>query len=1080
MVNRLLTALWVLCWLSASHAVAGAPVNLARSARVSASSQHSPPYAPRWAVDGVIPELLCKDDVGRAWAVDGAKAGHRATFVLEWDEPVDVAEIIYYGRTAWLVEECWREYEVYLDEAAEPVARGQFEMNAGPQRVPVPRTKAKRIRLEFLSSYGGMNCGAAEIEVYSVSPPDDALPRLKRMPTNHAARARISATSEYSNDYRASLATDGRIPEPLSLSDNGRAWAVRGEQAGGKADFILEWDTPVRVASVVYFARTAMMLEEGFRDYELWVGDDQQPALKGAFLRGGGPQVLILDPVRTARRLKLRFLSSYGGPNPGAEEIQVLDTAPDLERLPPFLPDGWRKPEESPELTQLVADGGLGFDRMLVIRRFELNPSHVYTVHCEGFRPGGGLYVLSPPTPEGKLTEILASPEGQLLDYDLSFDAREIVFSWRRTPQDSYHVYRMNVDGTGLTQLTDGPWHDYNARWLPDGDIIYVSTRDGQFAMCFVTPSGVLYRMTRDGESQRRLSANYIDDFTPAVMPDGRILYTRWEYVDRPAIPIQSLWTMNPDGSGVQSYYGNRVLSPATLIEARPVPGEDSVICTLTAHNGPIRGGTGIIERRLGINAQSALRNLTPDVHIGRVDQGSGNDVVGPYENPYPLEGGRFLVSGKGNVYLADTENRWAVVHPAPRDGGPGFFNPQPLRPRPVPPVVPSSLSPELVDQAAVLLLDVHRGLAPQVERGEVRQIAVIQEMAKPLRTHVLGFGFQRPVISCGATYAAKKVWGYVPVAKDGSAFFTVPTGVPLYFEALDEKGRAVQRMRSFANFMPGETRSCVGCHEPRETTPATQRAISSGRDPRALEPPEWGVTNFDYPTLVQPVLDRHCTRCHSGVRPAGRVDLSGGKTDWFSVSYEVLSRRYVSWIDTRNGNEANILQIEPKRWGSPASRLADLVVSGHPDAEGKPRVALSDSERRRILTWIDLNIPYYGTYEMAYPDAEGGRRIVPEDLNEKLNSVTARRCMRCHQTGVPSEGFVRLTEPQLNDFLAAPLAKSAGGRGSCGETVFRSVEDADYQALLKCFEPVNQMLAQRPRMDMPGASPAPANRSCQ
>ncbi|MDI9583588.1 MAG: hypothetical protein QM473_05160, partial [Acidobacteriota bacterium] len=121
------------------------------------------------------------------------------------------------------------------------------------------------------------------------------------------------------------------------------------------------------------------------------------------------------------------------------------------------------------------------------------------------------------------------SPEGQLLDYDLSFDAKELVFSWRRTPNDSYHGYRMNVDGTGLTQLTYGPWHDYNARWLPDGVIIYVSTRDGQFAMCFVTPSGVLYRMNRDGESQRRLSANYIDDFTPAVMPDGRILYTRWE-----------------------------------------------------------------------------------------------------------------------------------------------------------------------------------------------------------------------------------------------------------------------------------------------------------------------------------------------------------------------------------------------------------------------------------------------------------------------------------------------------------------------------------------------------------------------
>jgi len=1054
-----------------------APGNLAPQAKVAASSQYDhggTQLLAQHAVDGVIPELFDKNDYGHTWALDGAVAGGRGTFTLEWDAPVKVAEIIYYARASWLIEECFRDYEVLLDESTEPAARGTFEMNAGPQRIPVPPTEVRKVTVRFLNSYGGPNPGAAEIEVYGESPPDDVLPKLKHLPRNLAQNASVTASSEYNEQYGARGAVDGVIPAAFSGDDAGRTWATRGAH---QAELTFTWGRPTPIQDLVYFGRTAILVEECMRQYEVYLDDATEPAARGEFQLGAGPQVVTLGP-REAQKLRLRFLNSYGGPNPGAAEVQVYGEPAPLDRLPRFLKEGWDAPEEDPRLTRLVVGRKLGFDRLLAVRRYELNPSHVYTASCEGFRPGGGLYALSPPTPDGQLTELVASPEGQIMDCDVSWDGRRIIFSWRRTPQEGYHIYRINADGTGLTQLTDGAWHDYNACWLPDGGIAFISTRAQVFALCFVTPSGVLYRMDGDGGNVRKLSANYVNDFTPSVLPDGRILYSRWEYVDKPAIPIQSLWAINPDGTGLSVFYGNRVLSPATFVEARALPGGSRILSTLTAHNGPIRGAVGVIDREWGVNSQQAITNLTPGVDIGRVNEGSGNHVQGPFEGPTPLDGERFLVSGRGAIYLGTLDGKWALVRP--REGQLGFYNPVPLRPRERPPVVETALPEAPTSQeATVFLLDVYQGLAPRVQRGQVKQIAVIEELAKPVRTAVLGFGFQRPVISCGATYAPKRVWGHAPVEADGSAYFTVPADRPIYFEALDEHGQALQRMRSFTHLQPGETQGCIGCHEPRDATPPVASALALRRAPSRLEPPEWGAGGFDYVKTVQPVFDAHCAQCHSGPTPPKGVDLSGDKTDWFNVSYDVLTHGYVSWIDTRNGNEANILQVDPLAWGSPASRLTPVLLSGHPDAEGRPRVRLSSAEVRRVLTWIDLNVPYYATYDMSDESLEGGRRIYPPELDAKLAEVSARRCASCHTGSVRRTDYLRITRPELNDFLAAPLARSAGGRGSCIGDVFETVEDPDYVALLEAIQPAQRALEAKPRMDMPGAVAADVNRSC-
>ncbi|MCX5685437.1 MAG: hypothetical protein NT049_17410, partial [Planctomycetota bacterium] len=413
------------------------------------------------------------------------------------------------------------------------------------------------------------------------------------------------------------------------------------------------------------------------------------------------------------------------------------------------------------------------------------------------------------------------------------------------------------------------------------------------------------------------------------------------------------------------------------------------------------------------------------------------------------------------------------------------------------PPTIASTL-PEKPDPdglATVFVQDIYRGLEPEVNRGEVKEICVVQEMEKTVLVDLAyrAFDFQFPVISCGATYAGKKVWGFVPVEADGSAHFRVPSGVPIYFMALDAQGRAVQRMRTFTHLMPGETQGCIGCHEPRTQTSAVAQATDAlHAAAHKLRPPEWGVEGVDYSRVVQPVLDKHCVSCHSGVRAAKKVDLSGDKTDFFNVSYEWLARGrkgngfvnwgspYVSWIPTYNGHEQNILQIAPKTWGSPRSPLADLLLAGHPDAAGKPQVNMTDAERRRVLLWIDLNVPYYGTSDAVYATRKGARQLYPADLDKTLADVAKRRCAECHSGGaVPRPFWTRITHPELNGFLAAPLAAAAGGSGACGKAVFRDTGDPDYHAILKTFEPIAATMREQPREDMlPVAVQANANRS--
>ena len=622
--------------------------------------------------------------------------------------------------------------------------------------------------------------------------------------------------------------------------------------------------------------------------------------------------------------------------------------------------------------TLAIASGALGqelptpnasvqcdFDKLLLVQRHSVESSHPYTFFYMDYRQGGGLYIYNLKTRE--LTRIVDSTDGEILSADLDYDSKRIVFAWRhgrfdRNEKPQYHqgkhanvhIYTVGVDGRGLRQLTTGKDFNYDPCWLPDGGIAFISTRVNQWVYCNSGPVGVLHRMDADGSNVIRLSANVLNDFTPSVATDGRILYTRWEYVDKSPLAIQSLWVIRPDGTGLEVVYGNRVLSPATFIEAHQIPGTNNLLCTMTGHTKPIHGAIGVITPSQGVNAQAAIRNLTPEVDVPPVDFPDGDLFHGPYESPYPLDDQYYLVSKDGNLLIRNYAGTHEQVLLECR-GELGFFSPRPFRARPRPPRLPSTLPPrdEADTWAAVYVQDIYNGLEPYVKRGDIRRICVVEEkprdaLSGPRRCQ---FGVMNVTVSCGATYATRVVWGFANVADDGSAYFQVPAEKPVFFLALDDQGRAVQRMRSYTHLMPGEVQGCVGCHATRNpVTPSlklTTRAFHGELQP--LEPPPWGgPVGFDYESIVQPVLDVHCTQCHHDEDAAAGVRLTGTRTQFFSTSYDTLAmgykpapwhrfvgknamieNPYTNWISGFHGVEDNILEIEPRRWGSPRSTLA-------------------------------------------------------------------------------------------------------------------------------------------------------------
>jgi hypothetical protein len=722
-------------------------------------------------------------------------------------------------------------------------------------------------------------------------------------------------------------------------------------------------------------------------------------------------------------------------------------------------------------------------------------------------RPGCGIHIVDPAKPGQPVKTIFSDPQGCIYDLNRSADAKTLFFSYRPAGEPYWHIYRIGVDGQGLRQLTSGPFYDIAPCPLPDGSIVFVSTRRGGYTLCQPGPASTLYRMEADGSAIRCVSMNTLADFSPQLLPDGRVLFTRWEYIDRDLTYRQSLWTQNPDGTGYQLFFGNTIRDVGTFWQARPLPGRtDRVVTTLAPHHGWPHGAIGLVTTRHGPEAPRGQGFA----YITREFPAIGDQAFEwSYRDPFPLTDQVFLVAYGGEVnryrlFLLDVFGNKRLVH---EDPAIGCYNPLPLRATPPAPIIPAQVSEAAEPFGTLLLTDVYRGLKG-IERGRVKYLRVMEQVRKTEDLVRRAYD-QSPVMSY-ATYYAKRCWGTFPVEADGSCHFQAPALREIYFQALDGEGRELQRMTSAAQVMPGQTITCIGCHESRmETPPVVRFPLAARHPPGKAEKPAWlkdGIV--DFPTVVQPVLDQYCIRCHSGANPAGGMLLTGDKTRFFSMAYDNLLGRSRSYRqhDMATGEMLPAEKAKPKPlvhffWllrtptavnqplttGSLASRLLDYIDTEHCGQK------IPLAERQRIYLWIDANVPYYGTYAHSRPKSPG-RRDLCTDVATGADSawfardfleVYNRSCVSCHgkfpDPNDPASiwdgrlAWIDFSQPPFSPALTAHLAKAAGGRGLAKPVngrlppVFATTADPDYQRLLKAIETGKQLMLATPEADQPG-----------
>jgi len=721
---------------------------------------------------------------------------------------------------------------------------------------------------------------------------------------------------------------------------------------------------------------------------------------------------------------------------------------------------------------------------------------------------GGRLMIYSPKT--GSVRTLLEDASGSFRDPQIHYDGKRVLFSYRKGVTHQYNLYEMNLDGTGLRQITNGDWDDIEPTYLPDGGIAFCSTRCKRYVLCWLAPVAVLFRCNADGSGLRQLSSNTVTENTPSVLPDGRILYTRWEYVNRDAVSFHHLWTMYPDGTGVMVYYGN-MYPGGVFIDAQPIDGADKVVFVDSGYHGQLE--------HAGKLTLLSLRNGPDDRTQAKAIAGNG------FRDPYPLSERVFLAARDHEIVTVTEDGTvktlWkanAMVH-----------EPRPIRSRARPPVIPSRV--DLSKNSGTLALaDVYVGRNMNgVKRASIKKLLVMEDLPKPVNFH----GGGTTPLAHGGSWTFKRILGTVPVEADGSANFEIPACRSIYFAALDENDLCVKQMRSFVTVQPGEQVSCMGCHENRTTTTQAYSGIrlASQRAPSKIQPFNGIPEILDFPRDIQPILDRHCIRCHDATSRKGGLVLSGDRGPTYSLAYynlllhrQIKDHAGLKWEGIKNiggrpgGNDA------PYSAFSYAAPLMKHLEKSHHE------VNLTEAERTTIRLWLDSATPYAGTAAAIGTGQIGGWWRNNEPVRELADAwpTTApakaamqRRCTICHEGRLPRfvtdrtvgdpfndfEGWERpvsrfsrhtifnLTHPEQSLALTVPLARAAGGfaegplpsiapvpsdlpnapKPIVHGVVFTSKDDADYQALLVHLQAARDRLNEIKRFDMPGFKPVAA-----
>ena len=713
---------------------------------------------------------------------------------------------------------------------------------------------------------------------------------------------------------------------------------------------------------------------------------------------------------------------------------------------------------------------------ILFTKRFNYQGLHIYDTFYQ-WKPGGGIYILENPadSPEQHRIHAVIDPttpetlgNGIYFDPSLSFDAKKLLFCFKGTPNGNSVIYEIGIDGKGLRQVTNldkngnpykgsgGGHHDVKPSYLADGRIVFCSTRYSGLVPCANNGVTILHIANADGSDIHTISVNNVTEFDPNMLTDGRILFGRWEYIDKNALTIQSLWTVMPDGTRETALYANNMVFPEAVLQAKQVPGaEHLVVATFCPHNSPPRGSIAMIDTRLGKNDEKAITNFEhPDKPT--FDRGDSCD-------PWPLNSDLVLYSGipddanapvlPAEIVKAQNRNtakinalmmigrngQKIVIHSDPAID---LHNPIPVAPRPVPMVTADTTDRSKIT-GNFFVQNVYEGM-PQLERGSLKWLRIVEETSRVSESPGGTWMNQTFSISSALAWSPKIYHGIVPVEEDGSVYFEAPAGRSLYFQLLDKDYRLVRSMRTFIQAAPGTTRSCVGCHQYEPSSNAPVRVISG--EPRKPVAESWGGGYLDYASMVQPVLDKNCVSCHGGEKGMqGGLDLSGGWTECFSISYENLTARrekqytadLISGICCMNGTAYWSCKIfGPYEHGSGNAKLVDVLLS-------EPhKTAMTKAEREFLMAWIDSNGIYFGTWDYT-KTGPLAREYVPAK-NALIGVMKANRCVECHADENGNikrfDDWINLEHPERSRILRAPLAETQNAQtAGCGLALCRN-----------------------------------------
>lgn len=632
---------------------------------------------------------------------------------------------------------------------------------------------------------------------------------------------------------------------------------------------------------------------------------------------------------------------------------------------------------------------------------------------------GKKFLTLSPPRPDGELT--LLHDAGRITDYDLDFDAQKILYGNGR------HIMEIGVDGQGLRQVTtvdDQHVKHFDGCYLPSGQLIFCSTACEQAVPCtgewYVAN---LHLAEADGSGERRLCFEQDHNWNPSVLNNGRVIYTRWEYTDTPHYFTRLLFHMNPDGTAQMEYYGSNSYWPNSMFWPRAIPGHPSaVVCIVSGHHGTARQGELLLldPARGRTDAQGAIQRIPgrgkpvePVILDGLVEKSWPR-----FAAPWPLAtadgalgaGKYFLVNMRKDpysswgVYLVDVFDNLTPILMG------NYMAPRPLQPRPRPPLITSRVNLDK-DYGFVYMSDVTRG--PGL-RGT--PAGVVKKLRIGAHHYRYGSNSDTYASSYEGGWDVKRIIGTVPVQEDGSAFFSVPANVPIFVQPLDSEGKALQTMRSWFVAMPGETVSCVGCHEPQNSVSPAKPGLAAKKPPSAFTLWEGPIRGFGFDQEVQPVLDRRCVSCHDGsgrqgAAPAG-IDLRAKSLHQdfngrYSPAYMAL-HPYVR----RAGYEADYAMQKPGEWEADTSPLVQMLKKGH------HCVTLDPSEWERLYTWIDFNVPYAPNWRQSHrppQDSQVERRAKYKKLHANLDDQD--------ELILPAPPPVAPVAPALQKPPPAPLA---------------------------------------------------------